>query len=159
MDIIKHGFYIIKDDFFTDFPDQYLKGNKKEQRPHYYCFKDDFEIIWVIPATLKKDRIDKKIEEKKRENRKYEDLFHYLEIGHKTGVLLIADMFPITKKYIKREYTISGKAFKLLDKSKTSKIDKKANRILALLKKGTKFTDESPNVLKIESDLKSKLND
>jgi len=158
MDIIKHGFYIIKDDFFTDFPDPCLKGNKKEQRPHYY-FKDDFEIIWVIPATSKKDSIDKKIEEKKRKNREYEDLFHYLEIGHKTGVLLIAEMFPITKKYIKREYTISRKPFKLLDKSKTSKIDKKAKRILALLKQGTKFTDKSPDVLKIESDLKSKLND
>ena len=158
MDIRPHGFYIIKDDFFTDFSNPCLKDNKKEQRPHYY-FKDDFEIIWVIPATSKKDSIDKKIEEKKRKNREYDDLFHYLEIGHKTRVLLIAEMFPITKKYIKREYTISGKPFKLLDKSKTSKIDKKAETILACLRKGINFTGKQANVLKIESDLKSKLND
>jgi hypothetical protein len=46
-----------------------------------------------------------------------------------------------------------------LDKSKTSKIDKKAKRILALLKQGKDFTSIQADVLKIESDLKSKLND
>lgn len=27
----KTGFYIIKDNFFTDMPDPYLKGNKEEK--------------------------------------------------------------------------------------------------------------------------------
>ena len=30
----KTGFYIIKDKFFTDTPDPYLKGNKAGNRPH-----------------------------------------------------------------------------------------------------------------------------
>ena len=34
----KTGFYIIKDKFFVDMPDPYLKGNKAGNRPHYYCF-------------------------------------------------------------------------------------------------------------------------
>ena len=34
----KTGFYIIKDNFFTDMPDPYLKGNKAGNRPHDYCY-------------------------------------------------------------------------------------------------------------------------
>ena len=37
----KTGFYIIKDKFFEDMPDPYLKGNKAGNRPHYYCFEDN----------------------------------------------------------------------------------------------------------------------
>ena len=44
----KKGFYIIKDKFFKDMPDPYLKGNKAENRPHYYCFEDSFSLIGVI---------------------------------------------------------------------------------------------------------------
>ena len=36
----KNGFYIVKDKFFEDMSDPYLKGNKEENRPHYYCFED-----------------------------------------------------------------------------------------------------------------------
>lgn len=39
-DMKKSAFYIIKDKFFDDMSDPYLKGNKKGNRPHYYCFKD-----------------------------------------------------------------------------------------------------------------------
>ena len=37
-DMEARGFYIIADKFFEDFPDPYLKGNKSESRPHYYCW-------------------------------------------------------------------------------------------------------------------------
>ena len=33
----ERGFYVIKDQFFVDFPDPYLKGNKGEHRPHYFA--------------------------------------------------------------------------------------------------------------------------
>jgi len=158
MNIVEHSFYIIKDDFFKDFPDSSLVKNKKGKRPHYYCFKDNFEIIWVIPTTSQINKIDKIIDNKKKNGQQYEDLFHFLKIGHKEGVLLIANMFPLTKKYIEREYTIEGEPFKLLDRSKILKIDKKAKKILALLRKGVKFTPIQADVLKIESELKSKLN-
>ena len=151
---IINGFYIIKDKFFTDISDQLLVDNKNENRPHYYCFKDDLEIIWIIPVTSQKDKI---IENKKKNEKRSEDLFHYLKIGHKISILLIANMFPITEDYIKREYTISNKPFRLLNKKEIKIIDKKARRILALLKKGFKFTPKQLDVLKIESYLKSKI--
>lgn len=36
----ERGFYVIKDQFFVDFPDPYLKGNKGEHRPHYFALRD-----------------------------------------------------------------------------------------------------------------------
>ena len=44
----KTGFYIIKDKFFEDMSDPYLKGNKAGNRPHYYCFEDTGRgIYWM----------------------------------------------------------------------------------------------------------------
>ena len=44
----KTGFYIIKDKFFDDIPDQYHKENKAGNRTHYYCFKDvSIGIYWM----------------------------------------------------------------------------------------------------------------
>ena len=54
----KTGFYIIKDNFFTDMPDPYLKGNKAGNRPHYYCFEDsDTGIFWMIPLSSRIDTV------------------------------------------------------------------------------------------------------
>ncbi len=50
----KTGFYIIKDRFFEDMPDPYLKGNKAGNRPHYYCFEDNATgIYWMIPLVIR----------------------------------------------------------------------------------------------------------
>ena len=67
--MIKAGFYIIKDEFFTEMNDPYLKGNKQGNRPHYYCFKDNEDgIFWVIPLSSRIEKYKKliqKIESKK----------------------------------------------------------------------------------------------
>ena len=51
------GFYIIKDEFFHDMTDPYLKGNKLESRPHYPCFlsaKDgqDTHLLMISRPSL-----------------------------------------------------------------------------------------------------------
>lgn len=52
--MIISGFYIIKDEFFHNMNDPYLKGNKTESRPHYYCFQDTTQgIYWMIPMSSK----------------------------------------------------------------------------------------------------------
>ena len=49
----KTGFYIIKDKFFEEMPDPYLKGNKSGNRPHYYCFEDTATgIYWMIAVRV-----------------------------------------------------------------------------------------------------------
>ena len=49
----KTGFYIIKDSFFEDMNEPYLKGNKEGNRPHYYCFEDSVSgLYWMIHIGL-----------------------------------------------------------------------------------------------------------
>ncbi|OQW91006.1 MAG: hypothetical protein BWK78_05720, partial [Thiotrichaceae bacterium IS1] len=119
--------------------------------------KDNSGIIWMTPVTSKTEKIQGIIEEKKKNGRNYEDLFHPLKIGRRESFLLIADMFPIVEEHIERAYTISGIPFKLLDEKQISQIDKKAKTILALLRKGIKFSPTQADILKIESDLKSRV--
>ena len=50
----KTGFYIIKDKFFEDMSDPYLKGNKAGNRPHYYCFEDTSRgIYWMMAGKVR----------------------------------------------------------------------------------------------------------
>lgn len=72
----KTGFYIIKDKFFEDMSDPYLKGNRAENRPHYYCIEDtNTEIYWMIPLSSRIDKY-KRIMEKKEKCGKPCDILH-----------------------------------------------------------------------------------
>lgn len=59
----KTGFYIVKDAFFADMQEPYLKGNKEENRPHYYCFEDSVTgIYWLIPLSSRIEKYRKIVE-------------------------------------------------------------------------------------------------
>ena len=126
----KHAFYIIKDEFFVRFNDPFLKGNKEENRPHYYCFQDNTEgIYWVIPMSSRVEKY-KKIIVKKKEQNKPCDILHICRLSSGVeNVFLIQDMFPVTENYILRPYTI-GENILTLTKDKDIKVvEKKALRI------------------------------
>ena len=57
----KTGFYIIKDSFFDDMNEPYLKGNKEGNRPHYYCFEDS-----VMGLSSRIDKYKKFVDNKKK---------------------------------------------------------------------------------------------
>ena len=48
----KTGFYIIKDRFFEDMPDPYLKGNKAGNRPQM-CIRDSHCIVPFLSPPIK----------------------------------------------------------------------------------------------------------
>lgn len=76
----KTGFYIIKDKFFEDMPDPYLKGNKAGNRPHYYCFEDtNTGIYWMIPLSSRIDKY-KGIVEIKAKAGKPCDIIHIVKL-------------------------------------------------------------------------------
>ena len=61
------GFYIIKDSFFKDMNEPYLKGNKEGNRPHYYCFEDSvMGLYWMIPLSSRIDKYKKIVDNKKK---------------------------------------------------------------------------------------------
>lgn len=152
--MVERGFYIIKDKFFEDMNEPYLKGNKEANRPHYYCFKEEKTgLYWMIPLS---SRIDKyrKIMKQKIASGKSCDILHIIKLdNNKESVFLIQDMFPITEKYIERTYTIANNHLTLTSERSALEIEKKAKKVMNLLKKGIKFTPTQPNINKIIDEL------
>ncbi len=153
----KTGFYIIKDKFFEDMPDPYLKGNKAGNRPHYYCLEDTSTgIYWMIPLS---SRIDKyrQIMEKKEKAGKPCDILHIVKLDDsRESAFLIQDMFPITEEYIEREYTIAGNHLILTSEHTAREIEQKARKVMGMLKRGIKFTPTQPDVMAILEKLRER---
>lgn len=146
----KTGFYIIKDRFFGDMLDPYLKGNKAGNRPHYYCLEDtETGIYWMIPLSSRIDKY-KRIAEKKEKEGKPCDIIHIVKMDDaRESVFLIQDMFPITEEYIEREYTIAGNHLMLTSEHTVKEIENKARKVRGMLKRGIKFTPTQPDVKEI----------
>lgn len=146
----KTGFYIIKDKFFEDMKDPYLRCNKGESRPHYYCFEDKSTgIYWMIPLS---SRIEKyqRIMEKKKKAGKPCDILHIAKLDDsRESAFLIQDMFPITDEYIEREYTIAGNHLMLTSEHTAREVEQKARKVIGMLKRGIKFTPTQPDVMAI----------
>ena len=125
------GFYVIKDEFFEKFNDPYLKGNKDQNRSHYYCFKDEADgLYWIIPMSSRVEKYKAVIAHKK-EMHKPCDLLYVCKLSNdKENAFLVQDMFPITEKYILRPYTFAGNPLKLINETDRQIIESKAIRIL-----------------------------
>jgi hypothetical protein len=151
----KTGFYIIKDKFFEDMSDPYLKGNKAGNRPHYYCMEDTSTgIFWMIPLSSRIEKY-KQIMEKKAKAGKPCDILHIVKMDDdRESAFLIQDIFPITEEYIEREYTIAGNHLILTSEHTAREIEQKARKIIGMLKRGVKFTPTQPDVMAILEKLK-----
>lgn len=150
----ERGFYTIKDQFFVDFPDPYLKGNKGEHRPHYFALRDPkTNLIWMIPMSSQAEKFQAIINKKKADGKPC-DTLHICKLDN--GILnafLLQDMFPITDEYISREYTINGNHLVLTSDNEAKAILSKAQRTLNMLHRGKSFTPTQPNALAIEAAL------
>ncbi len=62
---------------------------------------------------------------------------------------MIQDMFPITEEYIEREYTIAGNQLMLTSEHTAREIEKKAKKVMGMLKRGIKFTPTQPDLMAI----------
>ena len=146
----KTGFYIIKDKFFEDMSDPYLKGNKAQTRPHYYCFEDtNTGIYWMIPLSSRIDKYTKIIEKKEKAGKPC-DILHIVKLDDsRESVFLIQDMFPITEEYIEREYTIAGNHLMLTSEHTAKEIEQKARKVMGMAKRCIKFTPTQPDVVAI----------
>lgn len=156
----KSGLYIIKDRFFKDFPDPYLKGNKEENRPHYYCFKDEKDgVFWVIPLSSQVDKYKNIIDKRESKGKECNSL-HVAKLDNgKESAFLIQDMFPIIEEYIEREYTFAGQHMVVTSERLIKTIDRKARNTLSMIKRGKKYLSTQPDVLRILKKLKENNND
>ena len=74
----------------------------------------------------------------------------------KESIFLIQDMFPITEEFVEGEYTIAGNHMKVVSEHVVKEIERKARKVLSLLKRDVRLTPLQPNVMKIYRQLKSK---
>ena len=156
--IKEHSICFIKNDYFEDFPDPYLKKNKDDKRPHYYCFQDNKTgLYWVIPLSSQIEKY-RKIMDMKKKNNKPCDILHITKLGNgKLSVFLIQDIFPVTEKYIDRQYTINGIPLMLNDEKDRKEIRKKVTKIMGLMRNGIKLMDTQPDILSIEKKLLNRI--
>lgn len=153
--MVLYGFYVLKNSFFEDMNDPYLKNNKDGHRPFYYCFKEDnqdqtdTDIFWMIPLSSRIEKYQMIIDNRTAQNKPC-DIIHIttLPTGKKSA-FLIQDIFPITEKYIEREYTLGNTHLILPYESEIKTIEQKAKKILSLIKLGVQLTPTSPNVMLI----------
>lgn len=88
--------------------------------------------------------------EKKEQAGKPCDILHIVKLDDsRESVFLIQDMFPITEEYIEREYTIAGNHLMLTSEHTARTIEQKAKKVMAMLKRGMKFTPTQPDVMAI----------
>lgn len=144
------GFYIVKEKYFEDMADSNLKMNKEGNRPHYYCFGDvNTGIYWMIPLSSRIDKY-KSLMEKREKMGKPCDIIHIVKLDNdKESAFLIQDIFPITEKYIEREYTIAGNHLMLIKKHIVKEIERKARKVIGMLKRGVRFTPTQSDIMKI----------
>ena len=128
-------------------------GTNEGNRPHYYCFEG---IYWMIPLSSRVEKYRRIVEKKEKSGRSC-DILHIIKSDDsRESVFLIQDMFPITEKYIEREYTIAGNHLMLTSEHTAKVIEQKARKVLGMLKRGVKFMPTQPDVLSILEKLKQK---
>ena len=155
--MVQHGFYIISDKFFEDFPDPCLKGNKAENRPHYYAFLDEKTgLNWFVPMSSKVGKYQRIIDARKKRGQPC-DIVHIAKLDNgKVSVFDILDVFPATPEYVKREYLFNNVHLRVTSEKTAKEIDKKVKRVLKLIHNGVKLSPTQPDVLYIENKLLEK---
>lgn len=152
------NFYFIKDQYFLDYPDINLMGNKEKVngeehgRPCFYALEDlSNGIYWVVPISSKVSKY-KKIHEDKIKKFGECDTIVFGHVLGKERAFLLQNMCPITNDYIENVYinTSTGKPVVITPKLHAV-LSKKARKLLTLLRNGKKLI--FPDVSNIENAL------
>lgn len=155
MDLVEYGFYKVKDKYFFDFPSDRHMQNKFEGRPYYLAIKDKSGIIWLVPISSRVEKYKMKIAS---DEQKFGECLtcHIIQFMGEERAVLIGNMIPVTKEYIKGEFTISARHYVVRDVAAIKAIKKRCSRYLSLVraKKLRPYVD----ILKIERVLLSRLN-
>ncbi len=160
LNIATGNLYFVSDDFFERVQDPYLKINyERTKRPHYFALKDSrTELFWLVPCSSKVEKFERLLQ-KKREQHKPTDTIRIVKIFDNPTVLLFQDMFPVTAAYIARPYQKGGQAVRIADPKLIQELEKNARKIIALLRRGVRFTPTQPDVNRIEKIMLEELHD
>lgn len=154
---MKNGFYyIIKDDFFDKFTayGSKFKYNKGANRPVFCCFEDNIYkgLFWAIPTGTANGKNMARIQAYINYDQKdIRHSFYHIGYTNKKAIFYISSAFPVTAKYILREYTSGGIPLEMKKENLKHQIREKLLKILA-------YENQFPNKLEPHiSDIKSVL--
>src|SRR5699024_1294277 len=103
----------------------------------------------MIPLSSRIDKYRRLIEKREKAGRPC-DIIHIVKLDDsRESAFLIQDMFPITEEYIEREYTIAGNHLMLTSEHTAREIERKARKVMGMLKRGIKFTPTHVDVTTI----------
>jgi hypothetical protein len=152
----EHGLYIIKDQFFSDFPSEYWSWNKAENRPHFYALYLS-GLYWMIPLSSQVEKYKGKIEKIETKRGVGNCIYYHIGlIANVERVFNISDMFPVTEDYILHSYYIGSTPYIVRTNSLIDVIYSKAMTYLNLVRKG-QLTNRN-DILSIERSLLNRLN-
>ena len=156
------GFYFLKDQYFTDFPDKDLMRNHPKtatgdhHRPCFLCMRDGThnDILWMIPISSKVNKYNA-IRNRKIQRFGKCDTIVMKKVRGTSAVLLIQNMCPATTKYLLARYEVNGKPVDLTEQEK-AEVLKKARKVLGLYEHGKKDLI-FPDIEKIKKELLKQL--
>jgi len=110
----------------------------------------------MIPLSSRIDKYQRIIDKRLVAGKPCDTLYIVELDNNRKNVFLIQDIFPITADYIEREYTIAGNPMMLTSEHVAREIEKRARRVVGLLKRGIKFTPTQPDIAAILAFLKAR---
>jgi hypothetical protein len=129
------------------------------RRPHYFAFWDTAtSLFWLVPCSTKIDKFEDIIK-KKQERHKPADAIKIVKIQDQKTALLFQDMFPATAGYVTNPYTRGGQPFYVADPKLVKELEKTAQKVITLLRRGIKFTPTQPDANRIERLMMAELQD
>jgi len=147
-------FCFLADQYYKDFPDEYLMHNKEavdgvlRDRPCFFVFRDSEipEISWLVPIssnhTKYKALYDKKVERYKRCN-----TIRFGEVLGKQAAFLIQNMCPVTENYIREVYVDKNGVAIQIDGRISQDVITNAREVLAISKRGAKIVFPDVNAI------------
>lgn len=155
-------FYIIKDSFFEKFTPMgcRFKYNKDSARPTYCCFADNKYkgLFWAIPTgSVDNKNIDRINSYMACDEKDIRSSYYHIGYTNRKAIFYISSAFPITDKYIQREYTTGGVPLELKRANMKEEITKK---LLKILTYENRFPNRlEPHITTIKKILIDELND
>ena len=148
--ISDYGFYIVKDNYFKDFPNPQHMDNKNETRPYYLAIRSGNGILWLIPISHQVTKYQSKIRKYETDNKKC--IFYYIaKFAGEDRAFLIGNAIPVSYKYIKKPFTIKNVPYILQSAADRKEILSRLKKYLSLVRQ--KKLNPAVDILSIEAAL------
>jgi len=146
MDMDSGRFCFLSDQYYADFPDEYLMRNKEvvdgvlRDRPCFFVFQDSItpEILWLVPISSNYTKY-KALHDKKVERYKKCNTIRFGKVLGKQAAFLIQNMCPVTESYIREVYVDKNGVEIQIDGRIAHDVITNAREVLAISKRGAKI--------------------